>query len=287
MKRALAVLLVIFLLAILLYTWGTRRKRSSEDAANKEPSRPPMTGSAFVPSTSVTMLEISSERENGELIRHIGEYTNLEELKIHCLEDLLALPDEIGRLTRLKILDMDQGNGCSMNPVVPESIGNLQALETLNLAAAQDPRNMTEGEKGPGERLRHHLPASISRLKKLSYLNLGRNELEEIPTFVKDLPRLKELDVSWNGLKTIPAFLPNLRELAVLRLNGSDLADLPEFLNKLPKLREISLGDNCAITENSAKRENLQRRFPHIKFDFESEYDCPSAGKANGPEARK
>jgi Leucine-rich repeat (LRR) protein len=117
----------------------------------------------------------------------------------------------------------------------------------------------------------------MSQLKNLVYLDLGRNGLEEIPSFVKDLPKLRELRFEWNmNLKEVPAFLSNLHELVTLRLNSNGLHDLPDFLNTLPKLTRISLGNNCEITQSAAKLKSLKKRFAKITFDFDDEYDCPS-----------
>jgi Leucine-rich repeat (LRR) protein len=91
----------------------------------------------------------------------------------------------------------------------------------------------------------------MSRLKNLTYLDLGRNGYMQVPSFVKDLPNLKEL-----------------------RLEFNDLEDLPDFLNTLPKLTRITLGNNCKITANDAKMHDLMRRFPRVTFGFEGEYDC-------------
>ncbi len=216
------------------------------------------------------VLEISVE--NARLLDKIGDYRDLEVLKISCVEELRALPDSIGKLTKLKELVIDNGNGCSMNPLLPESIGNLASLEKLVLFGAQDPR-ASGGEHQPRER--HKFPASMSQLKNLVYLDLGRNALPEIPAFVKDLPKLRELGFAWNmNLRSIPAWLINLRELTTLRLEADDLTDLPDFLNRMPKLNRITLGNNCKITQNRAKKRDLKRRFPKITFDFADEYDC-------------
>jgi Leucine-rich repeat (LRR) protein len=215
-------------------------------------------------------LEISEE--NATLLDHIGDYSDLEVLSITCLENLQSLPNSIGKLTSLKELRIDNGNGCSMNPLLPESIGNLSSLETLVLYGAQDPR-----DAGPQPGERHKFPRSMSELKNLVYLDLGRNGLEEIPPFVKDLPKLKELRFEFNmRLKEVPAFLSNLHELMTLKLNSDGLNDLPDFLNTLPRLTRITLGNNCEITQSAAKMNALRRRFPKITFDFDDEYDCPS-----------
>lgn len=216
------------------------------------------------------LLEISEE--NARLLDKIGSYPDLEVLKISCVEELRALPDSIGKLTKLKELIIDNGNGCSMNPLLPESIGNLSSLEKLVLYGAQDPRE-DGGEHQPRER--HKFPASMSRLKNLVYLDLGRNGLAEIPPFVKELPKLKELGFAWNmNLKSIPPWLIDLRELTTLRLDSDGLTDLPDLLNRMPKLNRITLGDNCKITQNRAKKRDLRKRFPRITFDFADEYDC-------------
>jgi len=219
-------------------------------------------------------LKISEQ--NASLLGRLGDYADLEALSISCIEKLRALPDSIGTLAKLKTLIIDNGNGCSMNPLLPESIGNLHLLEKLVLYGAQDPGG-TNGERTVQPRERHKFPASMSQLKNLTYLDLGRNALEEIPDFVKDLPMLRELRFQWNGkFKTVPAFIVNLHELRTLSLDGNDLSDVPSFLSTLPKLTRVSLGDNCSITQSAARIRELKRRFPKIVFDFEDEYDCPS-----------
>lgn len=219
---------------------------------------------------SLKTLRIS--RQNAAALDHVADYPDLEVLSITCLESLKALPDSIGKLARLKELTIDNGNGCSMNPQLPETFGNLQSLEKLTLYGAQD--ITLRGHKLAE---RHPFPSSMSNLKNLVYLDLGRNGFEEVPSFVKDLPKLRELRFAWNTrVKEIPPFLSNLQELTTLRLEGDDLSDLPDSLSKLPHLGFISLGNNCKITNDESKMESLRKRFPKVKFDFEQEYDCPA-----------
>ena len=214
-------------------------------------------------------LKIS--QRNQSLLGRLGNYPDLEILSINCIEDLRALPDSIGKLAKLKQLIIDNGNGCSMNPVLPEWIGNLHLLEKLVLYGAQDP-----GGTGKQPKERHKFPDSMSQLKNLSYLDLGRNGLDEIPAFIKDLPRLRELRFQWNKLKAVPPFIVNLHELSTLMLDGNDLGDLSSFLKTLPKLTRVTLGNNCSISENTAKINKLRRTLPRVKVDFTEEYDCPA-----------
>jgi Leucine-rich repeat (LRR) protein len=222
---------------------------------------------------SAKILNITDE--NARLLDHIENYPDLEVLSISCLEDLQALPDSVGKLTKLKELNIDNGNGCVMNPVIPEAIGHLHSLEKLVLYGAQDPRRFAHAGDQPTER--HKFPRAMSQLKNLTYLDLGRNGLEEIPSFVQNLPKLRVLGFAWNTkLKEIPPFLSKLGELTTLRLDADGLDDLPNFLNSLPKLKLITLGDNCKITQSQSKMRELNQRLPRLKLDFTDEYDCPA-----------
>jgi Leucine-rich repeat (LRR) protein len=222
--------------------------------------------------SQTTRLTISEK--NAILLKNLKEYSNLEVLSISCVESLQALPDDIGYLPKLRELNMNNGNGCSMNPKLPDSIGNLQALEKLDLYGAQDPRPIGK-HYGPQPIQRHEFPKSMSQLKALTYLDLGRNGLDEIPDFVKDLMHLKEFRFAWNmNVRALPSFLATLPELQTLRLDSDGLTDIPAFL-KGPKLSLISLGNNCAITTNASKKKALEQRFHGVTLDFEDEYDCP------------
>jgi len=222
--------------------------------------------------SQISRLTISEK--NATLLKKLKEYPNLEGLSISCVESLQALPDDIGYLLKLRELDMNNGNGCSMNPKLPESIGNLQALEKLDLYGAQDPRPIGK-HYGPQPIQRHEFPKSMSQLKALTYLDLGRNGLEEIPEFVKNLRRLKEFGFAWNmNVRALPPFLATLPELQTLRLDSDGLTDIPAFLRG-PKLSLITLGNNCTITTNAAKKKALEQRFRGVTLNFEDEYDCP------------
>jgi hypothetical protein len=221
--------------------------------------------------TSGKTMEISEK--NVATLAHIGDYSDLKVLLIGCFEDLQSLPEAIGMLTGLEELTVayGHGNGCSMNPVLPETIGNLRSLRRLVLFGAQDPRfHVHEAAE------RHKFPRSMSQLKNITYLDLGGNGLKEIPEFVKDLPKLREIGFEFNELREVPAFLSKLPVLTTMRLAGNDLNDIPDSLSALPGLTRITLGNNCRITQNVAKMEALKQRFPKVKFDFDDEYDCPA-----------
>lgn len=221
---------------------------------------------------AVKALSISDE--NRSLLNRLKEYPNLEVLTIYCVESLQELPEDLGRLQKLREFNMNNGNGCSINPRLPESLGNLHRLQKLDLYGAQDPRPAGD-HYGPQPVGRQDFPKSMSQLTALTYLDLGRNGLEGIPDFVQNLKHLKVLGFAWNmKVKNLPRFLANLPELQTLRLDADGLSDIPDF-GKPPKLSLITLGDNCNITTDNAKKQALQHRFSGIKLDFSDEYDCP------------
>jgi Leucine-rich repeat (LRR) protein len=209
--------------------------------------------------------------QNEGAIEVLGEYSQIETLAIRCSGNLREVPSDIGKLIRLKSLIIENAN-CPINPVLPDSLGNLANLETLILDSAQNPN-------GPNvwSHQRRAFPSTFSSLKKLRELDLSRNGLDQIPDFVKDLPRLEEFSFQSNkNLRELPAFMASLHELTTLRLDGNDLADLPDSLSALPNLKFITLGDNCRISGSESKMNELRKRFPHIKFEFGNEFSCPS-----------
>jgi len=118
--------------------------------------------------TSDRTIEISEK--NIATLDHIGNYSDLKVLLIDCFENLQSLPNSIGKLADLEELTVayGHGNGCSMNPVLPETIGSLRSLRKLILYGAQDPRLQHHQIAE-----RHEFPRSMSQLKNVTYLDLG------------------------------------------------------------------------------------------------------------------
>jgi Leucine-rich repeat (LRR) protein len=91
------------------------------------------------------------------------------------------------------------------------------------------------------------VPASISNLSFLWYLNLQSNKLtESIPTQVGTLSNLQFLTLAWNQLTgNIPPQLGNLVNLQVLWLHGNQLTgDIPQELGNLANLQLLYLHSN-------------------------------------------
>ncbi|KAG7640952.1 Leucine-rich repeat [Arabidopsis suecica] len=170
----------------------------------------------------------------------------------------LALPGTIPEwfgvsLLALEVLDL---SSCSVNGVVPFTLGNLTSLRTLNLSQNS---------------LTSLVPSSLGQLLNLSQLDLSRNSFTGVlPQSFSSLKNLLTLDVSSNYLTgPIPPGLGALSKLIHLNFSSnsfsspipSELGDLvnlvdfdlsinslsgsvPQELRKLSKLQLMAIGDN-------------------------------------------
>ncbi len=61
--------------------------------------------------------------------------------------------------------------------------------------------------------LRDQIPSSIKLLKNLENLNLSCNNLTDLPDTLSDLTNLESLDLSWNDFKAVPNVLNALKSI--------------------------------------------------------------------------
>lgn len=227
---------------------------------------------AFLNPAAVTTLSIThSEREMKHLPARLGTLTNLKVLEIACLEELEDLPKEIGKLVKLEKLILDNGNGCRMNVSIPEEIGRLQRLKVLDLYGALDAR-------GPGSERPlpvKPLPNAIGQLRSLEKLNLGRNGLKAVPPQAAQLSKLKNLGLDYNEIHELPSFIGNLKNLRELSVRSNGGVKLPQSLANLKGLK-ISMGNNSLKLKD---QKLLVSRFPGITFSFENEWDDATANE--------
>ncbi|XP_058185046.1 disease resistance protein RPV1-like isoform X3 [Rhododendron vialii] len=145
----------------------------------------------------------------------------------------------------LKELNLD---GCHLS-YLPEEIGNLISLQTLDLAK----NNLSTLPDGICNltRLKHlcleennvsNLPSGIGRLTSLESLYLGRNSLCALPDTIGRLSCLKNLLVGNNKLSHLPSEIGDLDSLEQLVLVGNNrFCALPESICKLVRLQHLDL----------------------------------------------
>jgi leucine-rich repeat protein SHOC2 len=131
---------------------------------------------------------------------------------------LTTLPESIGSLIHLTILDLDENRFTKL----PDSICNLSKLNILNL----DDNQLIE------------LPKNIGNLSKLNTLYIRYNQLAILPDSIGDLTNLTVLYLNENNLTKIPTSIGSLHKLTTLDIEGNLLSNLG-ILNSLDKLRDV------------------------------------------------
>ena len=71
--------------------------------------------------------------------------------------------------------------------------------------------------------LRNQIPTSIKLLKKLNNLNLSCNNLTDLPNTLGDLPNLESLDLSWNDFKIVPDVLNDLKSIENINFQNNPI----------------------------------------------------------------
>ncbi|KAK8622615.1 hypothetical protein V6N13_117524 [Hibiscus sabdariffa] len=139
------------------------------------------------------------------------------------------LPDSIGNLRSLEVLDLSYSN---LRGSIPASFANLTQLKYLDLHS----NSLT----GP-------ILSSFSHFKHLTYLDLSENNLVgQISDTVGNLTNLVHLSLSLNNLSgLLPVSALNLPQVQFVDLSGNELVGpLPCRVSGLSLLAELYLDDN-------------------------------------------
>ncbi|GAB3922777.1 leucine-rich repeat-containing protein kinase family protein [Mucilaginibacter myungsuensis] len=137
--------------------------------------------------------------------------------------NLSALPADLGRLTKLKILFCSQNKLTSL----PASLGNLPLLDIAGFKANQISEIPSEAVN-----------------PNLRWLILTDNQLNELPSTIGNCNRMQKLMLAGNQLTTLPPELSRCRNLALLRISANRLTQLPKWLLTMPKLSWLAFSGN-------------------------------------------
>lgn len=153
----------------------------------------------------------------------IGSLPNLQSLDLsHNPLNNLSDIGQLQNLSTLYKLDLSYND---LRPALPEEIGKLKSLKTLNLSKC----------------LWDSLPAGICDLPNLQSLDLSEDRMTYLPAEFGKLP-LVSLDLSLNKFREFPKVVGNLKNLELLDLSGNELTILPqEILTNMSALRQLIL----------------------------------------------
>ena len=130
-----------------------------------------------------------------------------------------VIPTQLGNLTALETLDL---GGSELTGVIPTQLGSLTKLTRLDLS---------------DNRLTGSIPTQLGSLTALTALDLSGNSLRgSIPTQLGSLTALESLDLAGNSLRgSLPAWTASLTKLTALDVRNNSLAgNLPAGLRDLP-----------------------------------------------------
>ncbi|NOR86300.1 MAG: hypothetical protein GQ527_01695, partial [Bacteroidales bacterium] len=155
------------------------------------------------------------------------------------------IPESIGDLTALEVLHLD-GNAINS---LPETLGNLAAIEVLWL----------------GWNPIVSIPNSIGNLNTLMVLHIGSMELPlgTLPATFGNMESLEWLALGDAGLNSLPDDFGDLTALETCFLWGNNLTELPESFGGLESLEYLSMYDNQLTTlpDNFGDMENLYKLY--------------------------
>lgn len=134
-----------------------------------------------------------------------------------------SLPDDLGRLRRLRVLF------CSDNRFteLPASIGQCRQLDILGFKA---------------NRIRQVPAAALPA--SLRWLILTDNCIEALPESLGDCRNLQKLMLAGNRLRHLPESLAACQHLELLRIAANQLTALPDWLLALPRLAWLAYAGN-------------------------------------------
>jgi len=157
---------------------------------------------------------------------------------------LSALPDDLGRLHRLRVLF------CSDNRFteLPASIGQCRELDIVGFKANRI-------RSVPAEAL----PPS------LRWLILTDNQIEELPDTLGQCTRMQKLMLAGNRLRALPPSVAACRQLELLRISANRFEALPDWLPSLPRLSWLAAAGNPFDTQAEDAAITAQS-VPHVDW---------------------
>ncbi|AZD30625.1 leucine-rich repeat-containing protein kinase family protein [Pseudomonas chlororaphis] len=161
---------------------------------------------------------------------------------------LSSLPDDLHRLTRLRVLFCSDNHFTQM----PACVGQCAQLSMVGFKA---------------NRIERVPAAALPPL--LRWLILTDNRIEELPDELGRRPRLQKLMLSGNRLTRLPQSLGQCHRLELIRIAANRLSELPAFLLGLPRLTWLAYAGNPLESEADAAALESVAQIPWAELDVQ------------------
>ncbi|MEM6685225.1 MAG: hypothetical protein AAF617_05460 [Bacteroidota bacterium] len=210
-----------------------------------------------LPNLKILILDKCGIKEVPDNIKLLNQLLILD-LGLNQLE---TLPEAIGELRNLKLLNIARNFELSR---LPKSLQNLQCLQMLD-ASYTKLKNIPVEVANCSQLVilsAHHaqletLPENMGFLINLRNLNVHDNNIQKLPQSFGDLEILQYANFSNNRLEDLPTSFQNLDSLQRLFLDGNRLKTFPNELTTLKGITDIFIYDN-PMTEIPYSVANLE-----------------------------
>ena len=233
--------------------------------------------------TTLRVLHIDrNESFAGFDVSIVGGLRALEVLEVVDCSKFIRLPEDIGRMTSLRVLRI--AANYALRGVLPLSIFDLHQLEVLDISYFKVA--FTDLDSGYG------IPGKIKAMVHLKELKLNQcNILNLWSSSFMTLVGLEKLLVFSCDMNGLPDGLGQLTGLTHLRFSYSDVKALPDEIGRLKNLREIDLLGNYELdaktilpaTRSCRMLENVKydRRDPKTKDPLPSQVTAIALARRN------
>ncbi|AZD23242.1 Serine/threonine protein kinase [Pseudomonas chlororaphis subsp. aurantiaca] len=161
---------------------------------------------------------------------------------------LSSLPDDLHRLTRLRVLFCSDNHFTQM----PACVGQCAQLSMVGFKA---------------NRIERVPAAALPPL--LRWLILTDNRIEELPDELGQRPHLQKLMLSGNRLTRLPQSLSQCHQLELIRIAANRLSALPAFLLGLPRLTWLAYAGNPLESEADAAALESVAQIPWAELELQ------------------
>lgn len=220
--------------------------------------------------TALRDLKLASNNLSGPLNAAISLLDGLEVLDLRD-NKLTCLPEDMHKMTRLRILDLGENSFESISfaaladlplsqlvlrknrlsgTLIEDPIEAMRTLQTLDVSCNQI-KYLMPSATIIGFPALHTLSASMNRLQELPdmsswssllTLTVDENGIPAIPESFMTLSKLRQVDFSGNDIRIVPPELSRMDNLSMIRLSGNPLRDKKFVTASTDELKEILAG---------------------------------------------